>query len=254
MLSFEEAKKREDYLFKLCGIENVIEDIRKGWLDNFDEDGVGLLGAAMLQIGYVYVEVNIFSEAQVSRDPNCHSKTTDIGYFVCANTGAKDGANTDGWYNLGYIEDRTVNVDWESESWQELLERDMFEALKEYVEKNNLHFDMPNPELPFPEVVSETNQNYIKKEDPHQYVFTITYNFDPESVAKLCKTHEEAVRRLREYLEAEINTIKTEQDYDPSILEWSEDDVVFVYAAGYEKGDDRNYALEDCAYYRIFEL
>ena len=178
----------------------------------------------------------------------------DIGYFVCANTGAKDGANTDGWYNLGYIEDRTVNVDWESESWQELLERDMFEALKEYVEKNNLHFDMPNPELPFPEVVSETNQNYIKKEDSHKYVFTITYNFDPDSVAKLCKTHEEAVRRLREYLEAEINTIKTEQDYDPSILEWSEDDVVFVYAAGYEKGDDRNYALEDCAYYRIFEL
>lgn len=88
-----------------------------------------------------------------------------------------------------------------------------------------------------------------------EYIFTISYNFDGSSVAKKCETMEEAIKMLHEYLVEEVNTIKKESGYDPSVLEWSEDDVVLVYAEDYTtKTEDRNYALEDCAYYRVFEV
>ena len=87
------------------------------------------------------------------------------------------------------------------------------------------------------------------------YIFTITYNFDGSSVVKKCKTMEEAVKTLHEYLNEEVKTIKNESEYDPSVLDWSEDDVTLVYAEGYTKETgNRNYALENCAYYRIFEV
>lgn len=87
------------------------------------------------------------------------------------------------------------------------------------------------------------------------FIFTITYNFDGSSVAKKCDTMEEAVKMLQEYLSKEVNTIKAESGYEPSVIDWSEDDIVLVYAEGYTKDTkDRNYALEDCAYYRIFEV
>ena len=53
----------------------------------------------------------------------------------------------------------------------------------------------------------------------------------------------------------EVQTVRTECGYTPSVLEWSEDDITLVYAEGYS-GDDikGNYNSEDCAYYRIFEV
>lgn len=88
------------------------------------------------------------------------------------------------------------------------------------------------------------------------YIFTITYNFDGSSVAKKCETMEYAIKTLHEYLDEEVNTIKNESEYEPSVLDWSEDNVTLVYAEGYttKETEDRNYALEDCAYYRIFEV
>lgn len=87
------------------------------------------------------------------------------------------------------------------------------------------------------------------------FIFTITYNFDGSSVAKKCDTMEEAVKMLQEYLSEEVNAVKAESGYEPSVIDWSEDNVVLVYAEGYTKDTkDRNYALEDCAYYRIFEV
>lgn len=67
------------------------------------------------------------------------------------------------------------------------------------------------------------------------YIFTITYNFDGSSVAKKCETMEEAIKTLHEYLDEEVNIIKNESEYEPSVLDWSEDDVVLVYAEGYTK-------------------
>lgn len=87
------------------------------------------------------------------------------------------------------------------------------------------------------------------------FIFTITHNFDGSSVAKKCDTMEEAVKMLQEYLSEEVNAVKAESGYEPSVIDWSEDDVVLVYAEGYTKDTiDRSYALEDCTYYRIFEV
>lgn len=92
-------------------------------------------------------------------------------------------------------------------------------------------------------------------ENNKEYIFTITYNFDGDYVAKKCATYKEAVEMLNEDLEDEINIIKTECGYTPSLLKWEDDDVVLVYAEGYTiDTSDRNYATEDCAYYRIFEV
>lgn len=66
---------------------------------------------------------------------------------------------------------------------------------------------------------------------------------------------EEAIKMLHKYLDEEVSAVKIESKYEPSVLDWSEDDVVLVYAEGYTKEiKDRNYALEDCAYYRIFRV
>lgn len=87
------------------------------------------------------------------------------------------------------------------------------------------------------------------------YIFTITYNFDTDSVVRKCETEEEAFKTMRKYLNEEIKTIKNESEYEPSVLRFAENDIVLVYASGYKmNGLDRTYALEDCAYYRIFEV
>lgn len=87
------------------------------------------------------------------------------------------------------------------------------------------------------------------------YIVTITYNFDGSYVARKCDTMGEAVKMLHDYLDQEVATIRTENEYNPSVLEWSEDDITLVYAEGYTtETEDRNYATEDCAYYRVFEI
>lgn len=87
------------------------------------------------------------------------------------------------------------------------------------------------------------------------YIATISYNFDGGSVVRKCDTYEEAVKVLHELLQEEIKTIVTESNYTPSVLEWSEDDIVLVYAEGYTtETTDKNYATEDCGFYRIFEV
>lgn len=102
----------------------------------------------------------------------------------------------------------------------------------------------------------DRNNLYQHHEQPkNEYIFTITYNFDGAYVVKKCATYEEALKMLKDYLKEEIKTIRTESEYEPSVLEWEEDDVTLVYASGYTKEEkSRNYATEDCAYYRIFEV
>ena len=87
------------------------------------------------------------------------------------------------------------------------------------------------------------------------YILAITYNFDGGYVAKKCKTYEDAVKMLNDFLREEIEIVKTESEYEPSVLRWEEDDVTLVYASGYTKEEmNRNYAIEDCVYYKIFEI
>lgn len=91
-----------------------------------------------------------------------------------------------------------------------------------------------------------------------EYIFTITYNFDGDYVAKKCDTYNEAIKLLNSYLEEEIEIIKREGEYNPSVLRWDNDDITLVYADGYStnpsENKNRSYGTEDCAYYRIFEV
>lgn len=137
-MCFEEAKKREDYSFALNGIEDVIDGIRKGCLDGFTEYAEPMRGAAVMEVGYVDIEVNIFSEAQVTTlEEKKNDLTPVIDYFVCVK-------NADGeWTSDDYL-DSEVKVDWNSGDWQEQLEQDMFTALDEYVKKKGYHYDRPN--------------------------------------------------------------------------------------------------------------
>lgn len=87
------------------------------------------------------------------------------------------------------------------------------------------------------------------------YILTITNNFNSGYVAKKYETYEEAAKALNDYLKNEIQIVKTESRYEPSVLKWEEDDITLVYAPGYtEKEVKRNYEIEDCAYYRVFEV
>ena len=90
------------------------------------------------------------------------------------------------------------------------------------------------------------------------YVLMITYNFDGGYEARKCEKYNDAVVLLNTYLKEEIETVKRKSGYMPSVLKWDEDDITLVYAEGYtlntEEKEKRNYASEDCAYYRIFQI
>lgn len=91
-----------------------------------------------------------------------------------------------------------------------------------------------------------------------EYIFTITYNFDNDYIIKKCNTYSEAINLLNRYLEEEIEIVKREREYTPSILKWEDDDITLVYEEGYStkpsENKNRSYETEDCAYYRIFEV
>lgn len=130
-MTFEEAKQRNDYKYVLNGIENCIEKIRNNWMDNMYENGDPQRGIAVLIIGYVDVEVNLFTEEQISRyDDQKGNKTPVIDYFVCI----KYGENDDEWESDNYL-DYQLQVNWNADNWAEQLEKDMFTALDEYVNK-----------------------------------------------------------------------------------------------------------------------
>lgn len=78
-MTFEEAKQRNDYKYMLNGIEDCIEKIRNNWMEDMYEDGEPQRGIAVLRIGYVDVEVNLFTEEQITRyDDQIGNKTPVI--------------------------------------------------------------------------------------------------------------------------------------------------------------------------------
>ena len=91
-----------------------------------------------------------------------------------------------------------------------------------------------------------------------EYIVVITYNFDTDFVAIKCKTYEEAVEKLNELLNEEIETVKRENEYTPSVLRFADDDVILVYESGYtldlKNVSTREYLLQDCALYKVIEV
>ena len=139
-MNFSEAKQRNDYKFTLNEIENLIEDIRSNCMKNLHENGDGYRGAAILEIGYVDVEVNIYTEEQLDRSGSqVWNKAPVIDYFTCL----KHGDSKDDWESDCYL-DYSLNVDWNADNWREQLEIDMFTALDMYVKENNYSYDHAN--------------------------------------------------------------------------------------------------------------
>lgn len=139
-MKFSEVKKRKDYKFTLNEIENIIGDIRNNCMNNLYENGDGYRGAAVLEIGYVDVEVNIYTEEQLARsNDQVGNKAPVIDYFTCL----KHGDNENDWESDCYL-DYSLNVDWSADNWREQLERDMFAALDMYVRKNGYSYDHAN--------------------------------------------------------------------------------------------------------------
>ena len=104
------------------------------------ENGDPQRGIAVLIIGYVDVEVNLFTEEQISRyDDQKGNKTPVIDYFVCI----KYGENDDEWESDNYL-DYQLQVNWNADNWAEQLEKDMFTALDEYVNKKGYSYDRVN--------------------------------------------------------------------------------------------------------------
>lgn len=46
-MTIEEAKKFKEYKFFLNGVENLIDDLRKNWMENMEEDGERHIGVAV---------------------------------------------------------------------------------------------------------------------------------------------------------------------------------------------------------------
>lgn len=130
----EEAKQRNDYKFTLNGIEDCIHGIRKNWMEDMLENGDPYRGVAVMEVGFVDVEVNIFTEEQIGHA--CGDKTPVIDYFVCVK-----GENE--WRSDDYIGD-PVQVDWNADNWVEQLKRDMFNALNKYVTEKGYSYDHAN--------------------------------------------------------------------------------------------------------------
>lgn len=136
-MTFEEAKKRPDYKFVLNGIESDIEDIRSNCMKGLYENGDPERGIAILEIGYVDIEVNLMTYEQVGEHPG--DKRPIINYFSCI----KYGDNDNDWRSDDYV-DHDINVNWVLDNWAEQLERDMFEALNKYVVQKGYSYDHAN--------------------------------------------------------------------------------------------------------------
>ena len=83
------------------------------------------------------------------------------------------------------------------------------------------------------------------------YVLSITYSFDTDYLAVPCHSYEEAKEWMQRYLAAEVETVKEESEYQPSVIALSDDETVLVY----EKSVDGSHYKEfEYATYKIMEL
>lgn len=130
----EEAKQRSDYKFTLNGIENCIDGIRHNWMEDMIENGDPYRGIVVMEVGFVDIEVNIFTEEQIGNTSG--GKAPVIGYFVCVK-------GEEEWRSDDYTED-LVQVDWNADNWVEQLERDMFKSLDKYVAEKGYSYDHAN--------------------------------------------------------------------------------------------------------------
>lgn len=136
-MTFNEAKVREDYKFSLNGIEQYANMLAHGYLEGFYANGDGDRGAAVMEIGYIDIELNVYSAAQAKANRAEDDMTPVLDYFICVK-------HADGeWESDTYLE-YPISVNWGSKDWAKQLEADMFSALDAYVKEKGYSYDNPN--------------------------------------------------------------------------------------------------------------
>ena len=144
-MTWNEAKKRPDYKFSPAS-ENTLRQIRNGCMEFMTKEGDPIWGEAVLEIGYVDIELNITAPCIFDTDKP-EDQTPVLEYFCCI----KRGNHDDDWYSLGYLDDlisgnpnTKVDVDWTAENWKEQLEKDMFQTLDWLCDVLGFSYDRPN--------------------------------------------------------------------------------------------------------------
>lgn len=148
-MTIEEARKRNDYKFKIDTttadrellIKSMTYSQHEAEFKERYEDAGPDRGVAVLEVGYIDIELNLTAYG--------------AEYFICVNTG-RNGDPIYDWESVGYVDDlfygvadsewKYVDVDFDAENWRKLLERDMFETLNHVVEQTQWTYDSPNEE------------------------------------------------------------------------------------------------------------
>lgn len=142
----KEAKKRSDYKFWINTAEGFRKQLIDGSFDYWDEydaeDGVFEKGAAVLELGWVDIELNL-SAAWCDKH-ECYVNKIMPSYFICVK--GKRSSSTTEWSPAGYLDDSRykVSVDWSNEKWEKKLENDMLKNLMKAIDQFNLNTDGPN--------------------------------------------------------------------------------------------------------------
>ncbi len=124
----------KNYVFKLNGVENYIDEIIAGRFNEFDDfmrkNGEFMWGTAILEYPWLDVELNISTESDT--EGNGYTPQIVVSYFVCSKGYLEDGSED--WNSEEYIDDLgyLTEVDWKADNWAELLEKDMNEKLLAY--------------------------------------------------------------------------------------------------------------------------
>ena len=198
-ISRDKTHGNTDYVFSLNGIELLLPEIRKGKMTSLYENGDPCRCAAVLERGYVDIEVNITTPEQCGTALNDNSPL--ISYFVCV----KRGDNEDDWESDGYCDLHPVQVNWNAPDWKKQLEIDMLEALDEYVIHNGLSYDEPNPPT------STNTENSL----PETYT-VISYWIGERESSKvwLYNTYKEATEGMARLWEQSFNLALEDEDFD----------------------------------------
>lgn len=137
-MTFEQAKQRSDYKFHCKLVDYYLQEIRNG---KVNIPGNYAWGIAGIQFNGWMNELNFTPmdyEDPLPEEERERDDTVCLDYFwLC------EDENYSGWRSIGYAEpdEYPVEVDWTREDWPEQLERDMFEKLQKFIEKEGCRYD-----------------------------------------------------------------------------------------------------------------
>lgn len=85
------------------------------------------------------------------------------------------------------------------------------------------------------------------------YIMLITYSFDTDYVSVPCETEQEAIKKMEEYLENEIEVTADECGYRPTVVDTETvTEKILVYES--ELDEPMRYKLYDHAIYKVIDV